>query len=710
MILLLISCGPKGSPESTAQPERLTPPVAERRAHTETMHGVTLSDDYHWMRQRDDPALMPYLEAENAYTAQELSHLAPLRQSLYDEMLGRIQEDDTQVPYRDGDWWYYRRTRPGEAYSIHCRAAAADGEGEEVLLDENLLAEGLDYLDVVTAVSPSGGWLVYGVDDDGSEQYTLHFKNLTDGTVLEETIPDTGGDVEWSNDEQTVYYTTLDEAHRPDTVHRHTIGQAEDAVVFSESDERFYVWLSRTRSDAYVVISTESTITSEHHVIDADSPAAAPQVIQPRHQGMEYRISHHSDRFYITTNDSDDAEGVHDQGAVNFKLVSAPVSAPGRENWTEVIPHDPAVQLADVDVFADFVVLWERAEGLRRLRVMQLSDGAITPIAQPEPVYAIWGAPNRNFDATTYRFSYESLTTPDSTVEVDLTSQARTLLREKPVLGGYDRTRYTTERIEAVAEDGTKVPISLVYRTDLKAEGGNPTFLTGYGAYGASYDPYFSANRISLLDRGVVFAIAHVRGGGELGRPWYEAGKFLNKKNTFTDFIAVARHLRADGYTSRLAVEGGSAGGLLIGAVVNMAPDLFDAAVAEVPFVDVINTMRDPSIPLTVTEWEEWGNPEDPEYFAYMLSYSPYDNVTAQDYPPLLITGGLNDPRVQYWEPTKWIAKLRATETGEAPLLLKMNMGAGHSGSSGRYGYLEDIAYTWAFCLEHLQSMEHSVP
>ncbi len=694
MLLILLSCVPRSPPDTLGSAER--PPVAERRLHTETVHGVTLSDDYFWMRDREDPALMPYLKAENDYTEHMLDPLSTLRTTLFTELLGRILEDDTQVPYRDGEWWYYTRTTAGAAYPIHCRSREPDAGEEQIILDENALAEGLEYLDVVTAVSPSGGWLAYGVDDDGSETYTLYFVDLASGAVLEESIPDTAGDVVWA-DEETIFYTLLDDTHRPDTVRRHTLGQPEDVTVLTEADERFYVSLSRTRSDAYVVISSESAITTEQALIDTADPTGAPVVVEPRRQGVEYRVSHQGERLYVVSNAD---------GAVNFRLLSAPQETPGAEHWSEVIPYDPAVQLISVDAFAGHLVLWERAGGLRRLRVLRTSDGQLTTVEQPEPVYSVWEADNAEYDTTTFRFSYESLTTPDSLFELDLETQERALLREKPVLGGYERDRYTAERITARASDGAEIPISLVYRTDLRQPGGNPTLLTGYGAYGISYDPYFSANRISLLDRGVVFAIAHVRGGGELGRPWYEAGKFLNKKNTFTDFVTAGQHLRDSGITSTLAAEGGSAGGLLIGASVNLAPDLFDVAIAEVPFVDVINTMRDESIPLTVTEWEEWGNPSDEAYFHYMLSYSPYDNVAAVDYPAMLITGGLNDPRVGYWEPAKWTARLRAVSTGSEPLLLKMNMGAGHYGASGRYGYLEDLALTYAFTLSHLGATE----
>jgi oligopeptidase B len=700
------------TPEVPAIASLLEPPVAAVRPHTQQVGDVTWDDPYYWLRERDNPEVLAYLEAENAYTEAAMAHTATLQETLYDEMLGRIQETDLSVPYRVDDYYYYSRTEEGRAYAIFCRRpAAADGSydeqaAEEVLLDQNtLIANEDDYLDVGDMnVSPDHAWLAYTVDDSGAEEYDIHVRDLASGEDTPQVIEDVTYPTVWANDNRTLFYTTMDEAHRPYRLWRYRVGDdpASAELLYEETDERFFLWLEKSRSEAYIFAITESAVTSEVRYLAADDPDGAFTIAQPRVQGVEYRLEHHGESFYITTNRAADGSR-----AVNFRLVEAPVSSPGVESWVERIPHRDDVQLVGVDAFADYLVISERAEGLPQLRVWDVDAGTGAEprsVAFPEATYSIRAENNPEFETDTFRLTYTSLVAPRATYDLHLDGLELELLKETPVLGGYDRGDYVSERIWATAEDGVRVPISVVYRAGTPLDGSAPMYLTGYGAYGYPYDAYFSSNRLSLLDRGFVFAIAHIRGGGELGRTWYEDGKFLNKRNTFTDFIACAEHLVEAGYTSpeRLAIAGGSAGGLLMGAVTNLRPDLFAVVVADVPFVDVMNTMLDPTIPLTVTEWEEWGNPTDPEYFEYMLSYSPYDNVAAVDYPDMLITAGLNDPRVQYWEPAKWTARLRATAVGEGVILLKTNMGAGHFGASGRYGVLRELAFEYAFVLDRL--------
>jgi len=716
--LLLAACSsapavPTSAPTDVPSvADALTPPVAERREHVTTVEGVgvdgadvEIHDDYYWLRERDNPEVIAYLEAENAYTEAMMAHTETLQQTLYQEMLGRIQETDLSVPYRIDEYWYYTRTEEGQAYGILCRRSAADDgsydeEAEElVLLNQNELVEiEGEYLDVGDMeVSPDHTMLAYTVDDDGSEVYDIHVRDIVTGTESPVLITDTAGTVVWGNDNSTLFFTRQDEAHRPHQLWRQGVGSPEGLLMYQEDDERFFMWLEKTRSEQFVVVTLESAITTEQWIIDADRPLENPDLVAERSQGFEYRVEHHGDRFFIATN-----RGEGDVREINFRLVEAPVDDPSFDSWTEVIPHREDVQLAGVEAFADHLIIRERAEGVPRFTVRDLATGDEHTIEFPEVAYGANGDINAEFDADTFRLRYTSLVTPRSIFDYHIADRELELLKETPVLGGYDRDQYISERVWATASDGVRVPISLVYRAGLELDGSNPTYLVGYGSYGYPYDAYFSTSRLSLLDRGFVFAIAHIRGGGEMGRHWYEDGKFLNKRNTFTDFIASAEHLIAEGYTSseRLAIAGGSAGGLLMGAVANLRPDLFHVIVADVPFVDVVNTMLDPTIPLTVIEWEEWGNPTEPEYFEYMMSYSPYDNVTATDYPHMLITAGLNDPRVQYWEPAKWTARLRAHRTDDNLMILKTNMGAGHFGSSGRYGRLRELAFEFAFILD----------
>jgi len=689
-----------------------TPPVAAVKPVEFTNHGDVRIDNYYWLRERENPELLAYLEAENAYTAASLAHTETLQKELFAEMKGRIKETDESVPVEKGGYFYYRRTEEGKQYAIYCRRVTS-GRGsldaaEEVLLDVNMEAEGKKYMRLGNfSVSPDQRLLAYALDDNGSENYTLRVKNLETGELLPDEVAKTYYGLEWGNDNQTLYYTVLDAAMRPYKLFRHRLGDpstgsghqaSADELLFHEPDESYFLSLYKTKSARFVIAHLHSAVTQEVHLIDADDPAAQPKVVQPRIHAMEYSVEHHRDaagieKLYITTN----------WEAENFRVMTATVDAPGRANWQEFIPHRPAVKVDRVEAFRDFLVVHEREAGLRQIRVQDAQSGAFHRIEQPEPVYTVGSGENPNYASRVLRYGYTSLVSPSTVFDYAMDSRQREMKKQDEVKG-YNPDDYRAERVWATASDGTQVPVSLVYPKNIALDGSNPTLLYGYGSYGASIDPSFSSSRVSLLQRGFVFAIAHVRGGGEMGRAWKEDGKFLKKKNTFTDFIAAAEHLIAAGFTrpDKLAAMGGSAGGLLMGAVVNLRPDLFAAVAAHVPFVDVINTMLDPTIPLTVIEWEEWGNPADPEFYAYMKSYSPYDNVEAKDYPAILATAGLNDPRVQYWEPAKWVALLRTRKTDDNPLLLKTNMGAGHGGASGRYDYLEETAFEYAFLIDQM--------
>jgi oligopeptidase B len=700
-----------------------TPPVAPVRPTRLVHEDDVRVDPWFWLRDRDDPEVLALLEAENAYTRDALAHLSALRRALYDEIVGRVQESDTSAPVRRGDFEYFTRTVEGLQYGVHCRRPVGATSlpdpftrpgvdaGEVVVLDENALAEGHDYFAVGDlVVNPEQTVAACSVDTNGSERYELGFRRISDGGGVDEheladVVPDVYYGVAWANDGATVFYTRLDDAMRPWQVWRHRLGTpaTDDVLVFQEDDDRFYVGVARTRSGRFVEISTASKVTSEVWLLDADAPEADPLIVEPREQGHEYHVEHHvgpaGDRLFVLTNAD---------GAENFSLAVAPLATPGRAAWQTVIEHRDDTRLDDVDAFAGFLVVSERADAVERLRILVLGDdGSVDDdhvLEMPEPVYSAWLGGNPEYHATTVRYQYTSLVSPASAYDYDPATRTATLIKRQPV-PGYDPDWYESRREWATASDGTRVPISIVYRRDLRGDDASPMLLYGYGSYEVSIDPTFSASRVSLLDRGVVFAIAHVRGGGELGRRWYDDGKLLRKTNTFTDFVACAEHLVREGWTSpeRLSARGGSAGGLLMGAVANLRPDLFRAIVAEVPFVDCLTTILDESLPLTITEWEEWGDPvHDAAVYALMKSYSPYDNVEAKDYPALLVTGGLNDPRVQYWEPAKWVAKLRATKTDKNLLVLKMEMGAGHSGPSGRYDAWRDEAFVLGFLLDQL--------
>jgi len=688
IIGIAVSCNRTATP---------TPPVARIIPHVDTVFDRELSDDYFWLRERDNPEVLAYLEAENAYTEAMTAHTASLQQTIYDEIVGRMNQTDFSVPVKRGDYYYYTRTEEGKQYKIHCRKQGSLEAAEEIILDENELSEGHDFFHLGSIrISPNHELLAFTADFVGNERYRLQVKNLVSEAIYPDAIDSVSTEMEWAADNRTMFYTVADEAWRDYRLYRHVLGTPmdDDVLVFEEPDDAFWLELTKSKSQDYLFMQLGSMTTDEVHFLRADQPEGEFAIIHPRQQGMEYDVYHHGNKFYIVTND----------GALNFKLMETPVDEPARENWAEVIGHRNSVKLDALDMFADYMVLYEREDGLTQIRYLDFATSSYRAIEFDQPVYSCWGQDNPDFNSHWLRFGYESLVAPKTIYDFDLVTGERVLMKQKEVLGGYDPELYSQERIWATATDGARIPVSLVYRTDLKREGGNPLYLYAYGAYGSSWDPYFSYYRVSLLDRGFIFAIAHVRGGEEMGRQWYDDGKLFNKKNTFTDFIAVGEHLIDQRYTTpeQLVISGGSAGGLLIGAVVNQRPDLFGMAIAEVPFVDVINTMLDPDIPLTVIEYEEWGNPNIRKEFDYMLSYSPYDNVTSQAYPAMLVTAGLNDTRVQYWEPAKWTAKLRTHKTDHRPLLLKTNMGAGHGGASGRYDRIREVAFEYAFVLDVL--------
>ncbi len=671
-----------------------TPPIAPQHPIRIEIHNDVLIDPYFWLRDRTDPAVVAYLEAENAYMTAILEPTATLQADLYQEMRARIQQTDLSVPDQLGDYFYYQRTVDDQQYPIYCRKYKNLAAPEEILLDQNQLAVGQPYCGIGNfKISPDQQLLAYSLDSAGDETYTLYIKDLTSGILLSDQAPNTYYGLEWANDNRTLFYTRLDEAKRAYKLFRHQLGDdpTHDPLVYHEKDQRFNVTLQKSKSRAYFLITLDSAMTSEVWFIPADQPLTPPQVIEPRQQGIEYSVTHHDNRFFMTTNDQ----------ARNFRVMTTPVNAPGKANWQEFIPHRATVMVNGAEAFSRHLVVVEREGGLRQLRVIDLATNQDHRIDFPDAIYTYSLNHNPEFATQQLRFTYSSPVTPETVYDYDMDKATLTIKKRKEILGNYDPSLYQTARLWATAADGAQVPISVVHRKDVKVGEPHPLLLSGYGAYGVSYDLGFNANTLSLLDRGFVVATAHIRGGGELGRPWYDDGKLLNKKNTFTDFIACAEHLIAQGYTvpQKLVIRGRSAGGLLMGAVTNLRPDLFAGVIAGVPFVDVINTMLDPSIPLTVTEFEEWGNPVDQQFYAYMKSYSPYDNLAATDYPTILATAGLNDPRVQYWEPAKWVAKLRAVKTDKNHLLLKTNMAAGHGGASGRYDYLHEIAFEYAFIL-----------
>ena len=669
-------------------------PSAAKKSHVTEIHGDLINDDYFWLRDKDNPEVIEYLKAENAYTEQVLEPHAELRESLFQELKARIKEDDDSVPAKKDNYYYYSRVAAGKQYAIHCRKKGDLNSPEEIIIDENQLAEDRPYFSLGTfSVSPDHKLLAYSEDIDGSETYTLRIKNLETGELLPEQIENTFYSLEWVNDNRTFYYTVLDESLRPYRLYRHTLGQPveQDELIYEEQDSQFFVGCDKSRDDRYIFLETDGKITSEQYFVSADDPQGQFEIIAPRQKGHEYSAIHHEGYFYILTNDR----------AENFRVDLTLVSQPQQKYWQEFIPHDPDRLIEDIDEFKDYLIIDERYQGLSQLRVIELKSQAAHYIQFDDPTYLVFGSSNWEYETQTFRFGYTSLVQPMTVFEYDLKTRSKTILKQDRIPGGYDPDRYHSERIFAPSHDGVEIPISLVYRKDFKRDGTHPLYLYGYGSYGASIDPGFSPNQLSLLNRGFVYAIAHVRGGSEMGRHWYESGKFLQKKNTFLDFVGCAQHLIAKNYTraGNIAISGGSAGGLLVGATINLKPELFKAAIAHVPFVDVLNTMMDATLPLTPLEYDEWGNPADREFYRYIRSYSPYDNVEAKAYPHLLITAGLNDPRVTYWEPAKWTAKLRLLKTDNNLLLLKTNMDSGHAGSSGRYEYLKEVALEYTFLL-----------
>jgi oligopeptidase B len=695
MCVLALACS---SPEAPMKRTAVTtdPPRAAQRPVELEAHGDVRVDDYYWLRERDNPEVIAYLEAENDYTEAVMAGAADLQEKLYEEIVGRIKQDDDSVPYKKGDYFYYHRYEEGDEYPIYCRKRGSLQGDEEIMLDANRLAEGQEFFTMWGfKVSPDATTVAYAVDTVGRRFNTLRFRNLETGEDLPDVIEDVTYNGAWANDSRTYLYTKQDPVTlRWSRVFRHVLGTGpeEDVLVFEEEDEEFSVSVAKTKSERFLIITSRQTLATEVRVLDADAPKGDLVLIEPRQVDHEYSIDHVGDQFIIRTN----------WNAPNFRLMKGPETAPSKESWTEVVPHREDVFLAGVELFQDYLVVEERKDGLLQLRVKPWDGGKEHYLEFGEPAYKAWTTDNHEPDTTTLRYGYTSLTTPESVYDYDMKSRQKTLLKEKDVLGGFNRADYTTERRWAPARDGVQVPVSLVYRTELFAkDGSNPCLVYAYGSYGSSMDASFSSPRLSLLDRGFVYAIAHIRGGQELGRRWYEDGKLLRKENTFTDFIDSANFLVAERYTSpdRLFAMGGSAGGLLMGAVTNMAPELFKGIVNHVGWVDVVTTMLDEDIPLTTAEYDEWGDPREKAYYDYMLSYSPYDNLTARGYPNILMTTGLHDSQVQYWEPAKYVAKMRELKTDDNILLLKTNMGAGHGGATGRMKQHRETALNHVFML-----------
>ena len=668
------------------------PPMAEKKPKTTNIHGVTLVDDYFWLREKTNPAVIAHLEAENAYAETVMKPTAPLQEKLYKEMLSHIKQTDSNVPFRWGNYFYYTRTEEGKQYEIYCRKKGALDAPEEIILDENELAKGQKFMSVNTFVpSDDGNLLAYSTDNTGYRQYTLQIKDLRTGKLFPEKIERVNG-VVWATDNKTFFYVTEDAVtKRSDKFFRHVLGTDKHDLIYEEKDELFDISVSRSRDNAVIFVEAVSKTSTEARYLRADDPNGSLKVILPRQPEHEYDVNHRNDLFYIRTN----------KGAKNFRVVTAPVNDPSEKNWKEFVAHRPAVKIDGISMFANHAVLSEWEDGLEQLEVVDFKTDKRHRIKFPEPVYSTELSGNRQFNTSVVRYNYNSLVTPSSVFDYDMNTGKATLLKQQEVPGGFERTNYKSERVFATASDGTKVPISIVYRNGVKLDGSAPLLLYGYGSYGYSIPPTFNSNRLSLLDRGVIFAMGHIRGGSEMGEEWRQAGRMMKKMNTFTDFIACAEALIKMKYTSkdRLVIQGGSAGGLLVNAVANMRPDLFKAVVSQVPFVDVLNTMLDASLPLTTSEYIEWGNPNDKPAFEYMKTYSPYDNIGKKDYPAMLVKVSVNDSQVPYWEGAKLVAKLRAMKTDNNPLLLKVNFGAGHGGASGRYDALRESAFDYAFTL-----------
>ena len=661
-------------------------------------HGDVRIDNYYWMRERDNPKVLDYLGQENLYNEKMTAHTKELQESLFQEVKSRIKEDDESVPYKLNGYWYITRYEKGKDYPVYSRKKETLDAPEEILFDVNEMAKGYDYYRLGGLnVSPDNKLISFAVDKVSRRQYTIQVKNLETGEILPEKIKNTTGGSTWANDNKTLFYARKDEVTlRSDKIYKHRLGTRakEDEVVFYEEDETFHTYVYKSKSRKYLIIGSDSTLTSEYRILDADQPDGEFHVVQPRIRGMEYGISHYQDNFYILTNKD---------GAINFKLMKTPVDKTTAENWVDVIPHREDVLIEDIDLFKDYLVVSQRSDGLNKIWVSRWDGTESYFLPFDNETYTALTGTNPDFDTQILRYTYNSMTTPTQVVDFNMHTGEKVVKKELQILGGsFSKDNYVSDRIWATADDGTKIPMTLVHRKGLEKNGKNPVLQYAYGSYGSTIDPYFSTVRLSLLDRGFIFVIAHIRGGEYLGRQWYEDGKLLKKRNTFTDFIACSKHIIAEGYTSadHLYASGGSAGGLLMGAVANMAPQFYNGIIASVPFVDVVTTMLDESIPLTTGEYDEWGNPNKKEFYDYMKSYSPYDNVVPQDYPNMLVTTGLHDSQVQYWEPAKWVAKLRELKTDNNILLFHTNMEAGHGGASGRFEALREVAEEYAFLLD----------
>lgn len=678
--------------------QNIIPPVAAVKPKELEKHGDIRTDNYYWLNERENPEVIDYLTKENDYYKQMTAHTKQFQDELFLEMKGRIKEDDSSVPYFYNGYYYITRYETGKDYPIYARKKGSLEAPEEILFDCNLMAEGHSYFQLGGLnISEDNKWAAFGVDLVSRRQFTIQVKNLETNEILPFKIENTTGGSTWAGDNNTLFYTRKDEVTlRSDKIYKHKLGAdpVNDAMIFHEKDDTYNTFIYKEKSKKYMVIGSTSTLTSEFRILDAKSPDGEFTMFQKRTRGLEYGIAHYENQWYIVTNKDK---------ATNFKLMVTPDGATDKKNWKDLIPHREEVLLEDIDIFKDYLVISERSNGLNTIRIRRWDGTGEYYLPFGIETYTAETATNPDFDTDILRYSYQSLAVPSSVIDFNMATKEKTVLKEQEVLGGkFDKNNYTEERIWATAQDGTKVPISMVYRNGLKKDGSNPFLLYAYGSYGASMDPYFSSIRLSLLDRGFVFAIAHIRGGEDLGRDWYDNGKLLEKKNTFTDFIDCSKFVISEGYTSpqHLYAEGGSAGGLLMGAVINMAPELYNGVIAQVPFVDVITTMLDDSIPLTTGEYDEWGNPNEKEYYDYMKSYSPYDNITAQEYPNMLVTTGLHDSQVQYWEPAKWVAKLRVVSTGNNQLYLETNMEAGHGGASGRFEAIKEVAKEYSFLLD----------
>jgi len=671
------------------------PPKAEKIEKKLEKHGHIRVDNYFWLNDREDPKVIAHLEAENAYTDTMMKHTEGFQEKLYDEIIGRIKQTDESVPYKKNGYWYYTRYEEGHEYPIHCRKKETLEAEEEVMLNVNIMAEGHEYFSVGSmTVSINNEMLAYGVDMVGRRQYTIYVKNLRTGQILDMSIPNTTGGSTWANDNKTLFYTKKDpQTLRSNQIFKHRLGsKTKDQLVFEEKDDTFYTGVYKTKSQKFLVIWSGSTLTDDYRILEANNPEGEFRQFTPREKGIEYTIQHFEDKFYVITN----------WDATNFKLMETPDSKTEKANWKDVIAHREDVYIEGLEVFKKYLVVEEREKGNTNLRVINQETQEEHYLDFGEEAYTAYLSINFDFDTELLRYGYSSMATPSSVYDYNLQTREKTLLKRHEVVGGYDPDEYETKRLYAPGRDGIEVPISLVYKKSMKQKEGNPTLLYGYGSYGHTIDPGFSSVRLSLLDRGFVFAVAHIRGGQLLGRKWYEDGKMFNKKNTFYDFIDCGEHLLKTGYAKKgeLYARGGSAGGLLMGAIINLRPDLFNGIVASVPFVDVMTTMLDDSIPLTTGEYDEWGNPNEKESYDYMLSYSPYDQIKEQEYPHMLVTTGLHDSQVQYWEPAKWVAKLREMKKGDSKILLETNMDAGHGGASGRFKRFKETALEYAFLLD----------